>query len=342
MVNPDLTWEKSLSWNLGVDTHLGKNWTASVDYWFRNTYDILGDRPTTLPTTVSRSMPKENYGEIHAQGIDLNIGYKGQTKDFNYYANMTMSYGWNEVIKKDYAENAKEIDIPIGHSTNYITGYVYDGIIRTQEQLDEFNKMYPNYTINGKKPELGMMIYKDVSGPDKTPDGIIDSWDKVILHDNSFPIVYGINLGGSWKGLSLDVMFSGRLGEYKSFKDLQEGAEWHRMWHEWYDNSWTEDNPDAMLPKRLPYSEYKTYSEDSEFWLVKNNFLRLKYATLSYSLPKSLLSSVFGNLFQDIKLYCTGTNLFVWSKFKYYDPEIGSGKQFPISRSFNIGVNVKF
>lgn len=342
VVNPDLTWEKSLSWNLGVDTHLGKNWNASVDYWFRNTYDILGDRQTTLPTTFSQSMPKENYGEIHAQGIDLNIGYKGQTKDFNYYANMTMSYGWNEVIKKDYAENAKEIDIPIGRATNYITGYVYDGIIRTQEQLDEFNKMYPNYTINGKKPELGMMIYKDVSGPDKTPDGIIDSWDKVILHDNNFPIVYGINLGGSWKGLSLDVMFSGRLGEYKSFKDLQEDAEWHRMWHEWYDNSWTEDNPDAMLPKRLPYSEYKTYSEDSEFWLVKNNFLRLKYATLSYSLPKSLLSSVFGNLFQDIKLYCTGTNLFVWSKFKYYDPEIGSGKQFPISRSFNIGVNVKF
>ena len=342
VVNPDLTWEKSLSWNLGVDTHLGRNWNASVDYWFRDTYDILGDRQTTLPTTFSMSMPKENYGEIHAQGIDLNVGYNGQTKDFNYYANMTVSYGWNEVIKKDYAENAKEIDIPIGRATNYITGYVYDGIIRTQEQLDDFNKMYPNYTINGKKPELGMMVYKDVSGPDKTPDGIIDSWDKVILHDNNFPVVYGINLGGSWKGLSLDVMFSGRLGEYKSFKDLQEGAEWHRMWHEWYDNSWTEDNPNAMLPKRLPYSEYKTYSEDSEFWLVKNNFLRMKYATLSYSLPKTLLSSAFGNLFQDIKLYCTGTNLFVWSKFKYYDPEIGSGKQFPVSRSFNVGVNVKF
>ena len=339
VVNPNLTWEKSLSWNVGVDINFATNWNASVDYWYRNTYDILGYRQATLPTTFSMEMPAENYGQVHAQGFDLSVGYRGATKDFSYFANLNMSYGWNEVIKKDYAENAKYVDIPIGKATNYLTGYVYDGIIRTQEQLNEFKETHPGYTIDGTLPALGQMVYKDVSGPNGTPDGIIDSWDKIVLYDNNFPVIYGLNLGGSWKGFSLDMMFSGKLGEYKSFRGLAEGAEWHRMWKEWYGDSWSEENPDAWLPKRLPYSDGgKTYDRDSEFWYKKMNFMRLKYLTVSYSLPKNLI----GNVLENVRFYCTGTNLFVWSNFKYYDPEIDNGKHFPVTRSISFGVDVKF
>lgn len=160
-----------------------------------------------------------------------------------------MSYGWNEVIKKDYAENARDIDIPVGKSTSYITGYRFDRIIRTQEELDAFNREHPNYNHGGLKPELGMMVYKDLSGPDGTPDGEIDSWDKVVLFDENRPVVYGLNLGGSWKGLSLDMMFSGELGFVKSYSDLAGGVEWNRMWERWYDDSWTPENPNATLPK---------------------------------------------------------------------------------------------
>ncbi len=339
VVNPNLTWEKSLSWNVGVDMNFATNWNVSVDYWYRNTYDILGYRQATLPSTFSMEMPAENYGQVHAQGVDFSLGYRGVAKDFSYFANLNMSYGWNEVIKKDYAEKAKYVDIPVGKSTNYITGYVYDGIIRTQEQLDEFKAAHPGYTIDGTLPALGQMIFKDVSGPDGTPDGIIDSWDKVVLHNNNFPVIYGLNLGGSWKGLSLDMMFSGKLGEYKSFRDLAEGSEVHRMWRDWYTDSWSEENPNATLPKRLPYSDGgKTYDRDSEFWYKKTNFMRLKYLTVSYTLPKTIL----GNVLENVRLYCTGTNLFVLSNFKYYDPEISKGKVFPVTRSVSFGVDVKF
>ena len=343
VINPDLTWEKALSWNVGVDMNFATNWNVSADYWFKNSYDILGDRQATLPTTYSQSMPAENYGQIHAQGIDFSLGYRGQSKDFSYFGNLTLSYGWNEVIKKDYAENAKYVDIPVGKATSYITGWVYDGIIRTQEQLDEFKAAHPDYRIGGTPPALGQMIYKDVSGPDGTPDGIIDDWDKVVLKDNNFPVVYGLNLGGSWKGLSLDMMFSGRLGEYKSFRDLAEGAEWHRMWKDWYTDSWSEDNPNATLPKRLPYSDGgKTYDRDSEYWFKKTNFMRLKYLTVSYTLPKTFVAGAFGNVIDNLRFYCSGTNLFVLSNFKYYDPEISKGKVFPVTRSISFGVDVKF
>lgn len=340
VVNPKLTWEKALSYNIGVDMNFFDNWNVSVDYWFRNSYDILGSRQNTLPTTYSLSMPAENYGKIHAQGFDFQLGYRGQSQDFSYFANLTMSYGWNKVKKQDYAENAKWLDIPVGKSRNYIVGYAFDQIIRTQEQLDAFNTANPNYKHNGLSPDLGMMVFKDLSGPDGVPDGVIDSWDRIMLKSKNFPVVYGLNLGGSWKGLNLDMMFSGKLGEKKSMMDLAGGVEWNRMWDQWYYDSWTPETPNATLPKRIGNNNSKTYQTTSNYWLKDASFMRLKYLTVSYDLPKN---QFYNKVFDNVRIFFTGTNLFVLSGFnKYYDPEIGGGNEFPVLRSLNFGIDVKF
>lgn len=340
IVNSNLTWEKALSYDVGLDMNFFDHWNLTFDYWYRNSYDILGNRQNTLPTTFSQSMPAENYGEIHAQGIDFTLGYRGQSKDFTWFGNLTMSYGWNKTIKQDYAENAQWIDIPVGKSRSYIKGYEFDQIIRTQEQLDAFNAAHPNYTHNGLKPELGMMVFKDLSGPNGTPDGTIDSWDRVMLYSNNNPVVYGLNLGGSWKGLSLDMMFSGKLGIVKSYKDLATGVEWNRMWDQWYYDSWTPENPNATLPKRVSNNTTNTYNTDCSYWYENGSFMRLKYLTLSYDLPKN---QFYNKFFDNVRIFFTGTNLFVLSKFnKYYDPEISGGNAFPVLRSFNFGVDVRF
>ncbi len=341
VVNPKLTWEKALSYNVGVDMRILQGWNMSVDYWFRNSYDILGDRKNTLPTTFSLTMPKENYGKMHAQGIDFQLGYQGISGDFSYFANLTMSYGWNKVIKQDYAENAQWIDIPEGKAIegSRIVGYEFDQIIRTQEQLDAFNAVHPDYKYNGLSPELGMMVFKDLSGPNGESDGVVDSYDRILLRAKNFPVVYGLNLGGSWKGLSLDMMLSGRLAESKSFQGLADGVEWNRMWDQWYYDSWTPETPNATLPKRIGSNNGKTYQTACEFWLQDANFMRMKYLTLSYDLPSQLYNKVFDN----VRIFFTGTNLFVLSGFnKYYDPEIEGGNAFPVLRSYSFGVNVKF
>ena len=341
VVNPNLTWEKSLSYNVGVDMNFLNHWNMSADYWYRNSYDILGSRTNTLPSTFSLSMPAENYGEVHAQGVDFQLGYRGQSRDFSYFANLTMSYGWNKVIKKDHAENAQWIDIAEGKSTSYITGWEFDKIIRTQEELDAFKAANPNYKHNGLSPELGMMVFKDFSGPDGTPDGVINDWDRVILKDSNFPVIYGLNLGGGWKGLNIDMMFSGRLGEKKWMSDLAGGVEWNRMWNQWYYDSWTPETPNATLPKRIGNNNSKTYQTNSSYWLKDASFMRLKYLTVSYDLPKG---QFYNKIFDNVRLFVTGTNLFVLSSFNknYYDPEIGNGNAFPILRSWNFGVDVKF
>jgi TonB-linked SusC/RagA family outer membrane protein len=341
VVNPNLTWEKALSYNVGADVNFLNHWTVSADYWYRNSYDILGSRQNTLPNSFSLTMPAENYGEIHAQGFDLQLGYHGNNKDFSYYGNLTMSYGWNKTIKQDYAENARWIDIPVGKSRSYITGWEFDKIIRTQEELDAFKAEHPNYQHNGLSPELGMMVFKDLSGPDGKPDGIINDWDKVILKNSNNPVIYGLNLGGSWKGLSVDMMFSGQLGVDKWATDLAGGVEWNRMWKKWYNDSWTPENQNATLPKRISSNNTKTYETASSYWLKDASFMRLKYLTVSYNLPKN---QFYNKLFDDVRFFVTGTNLFVLSSFNknYYDPEIGNGNAFPILRSVNLGVDVKF
>ena len=341
VVNPNLTWEKALSYNVGADVNFLNHWTVSADYWYRNSYDILGSRQNTLPNSFSLTMPAENYGEIHAQGFDLQLGYHGNNKDFSYYGNLTMSYGWNKTIKQDYAENARWIDIPVGKSRSYITGWEFDKIIRTQEELDAFKAEHPNYQHNGLSPELGMMVFKDLSGPDGKPDGIINDWDKVILKNSNNPVIYGLNLGGSWKGLSVDMMFSGQLGVDKWATDLAGGVEWNRMWKKWYNDSWTPENQNATLPKRISSNNTKTYETASSYWLKDASFMRLKYLTVSYNLPKN---QFYNKLFDNVRFFVTGTNLFVLSSFNknYYDPEIGNGNAFPILRSVNLGVDVKF
>lgn len=341
VVNPNLTWEKALSYNVGADVNFLNHWTVSADYWYRNSYDILGSRQNTLPNSFSLTMPAENYGEIHAQGFDLQLGYHGNNKDFSYYGNLTMSYGWNKTIKQDYAENARWINIPVGKSRSYITGWEFDKIIRTQEELDAFKAEHPNYQHNGLSPELGMMVFKDLSGPDGKPDGIINDWDKVILKNSNNPVIYGLNLGGSWKGLSVDMMFSGQLGVDKWATDLAGGVEWNRMWKKWYNDSWTPENQNATLPKRISSNNTKTYETASSYWLKDASFMRLKYLTVSYNLPKN---QFYNKLFDNVRFFVTGTNLFVLSSFNknYYDPEIGNGNAFPILRSVNLGVDVKF
>ena len=341
VVNPNLTWEKALSYNVGADVNFLNHWTVSADYWYRNSYDILGSRQNTLPNSFSLTMPAENYGEIHAQGFDLQLGYHGNNKDFSYYGNLTMSYGWNKTIKQDYAENARWIDIPVGKSRSYITGWEFDKIIRTQEELYAFKAEHPNYQHNGLSPELGMMVFKDLSGPDGKPDGIINDWDKVILKNSNNPVIYGLNLGGSWKGLSVDMMFSGQLGVDKWATDLAGGVEWNRMWKKWYNDSWTPENQNATLPKRISSNNAKTYETASSYWLKDASFMRLKYLTVSYDLPKN---QFYNKLFDNVRFFVTGTNLFVLSSFNknYYDPEIGNGNAFPILRSVNLGVDVKF
>ncbi|MBC5642871.1 SusC/RagA family TonB-linked outer membrane protein [Parabacteroides sp. BX2] len=219
IVNPLVTWEKSQSINVGVDTRFLENFSVSAEYWNKYTYDILGDRIISLPSSFGATMPPENYGKARAQGFDLEIGYNGLAGDFSWYVKGNLGYGVSKVKLKDFAENGQWVDNPNGKYTDYLKGYVAKDIIRTEEDLQKLRDQYGNgtdfgnYRIHGRVPQLGSIDYVDISGPEGKPDGTIDGYDKdVIANHKSNPVNYGFRVGGEWKGLALELFFQGAAG----------------------------------------------------------------------------------------------------------------------------------
>jgi TonB-linked SusC/RagA family outer membrane protein len=340
IVNPIVTWEKTRSYNVALDVDFLRHFTATAEYYRIRTYDILGSRIQVVPPTFPRQMPSENYGEMQAQGVELTVGYHNNAGSVNYYFNANASYGGSKYIAIDQNLTYPYQD-QIGTSPNRIVARVADHMLRTQADLDAFVAANPNYKYYGSVPALGQLVYKDLNGPNGVPDGIINDWDKEVLKNNNNPIRLGLNFGFEWKGFTLDGTLSGNLKQYVFVNNLANNVEWNRNWVEWYSNSWTPENPNAGLPKRYSANDGTkgVTNDESSFWLANSSFLRLRLLNVGYHIP-----SAFTNKFgvKGIKVYFSGTNLFVISKFnrKYYDPEMGNHANYPVMKNFNFGLNV--
>ncbi|HYH56108.1 MAG TPA: hypothetical protein VD772_05815, partial [Anseongella sp.] len=159
IANRAITWEKSLSYNAGVNATLWEGkMNLRLDLFRRDTYDILGSRQLSIPSTFGALLPDENYQKIDSKGFEIELGYNGQAGSsgdaVNYYVRGNFGYAVNEVIQLDEAENIRPYQSEIGRPTGGIFGYVATGILRTQADLDALPE---GYTIEGNEPRLGML-----------------------------------------------------------------------------------------------------------------------------------------------------------------------------------------
>lgn len=341
LVNTSLTWEKSMNINIGFDVNFLKHFTSSIEYYKTRTYDILGSRINSIPPTFSRSLPASNYGEIVANGVEAMLGYRNKAGQVNYYVNANVAYGNARYVIQDQNVTYPWQKNP-GNSTSRITGYVVEGIIRTQADLDKLLAEKPNYKWNGVNPTLGQLLYKDISGPDGKPDGTVDNWDVTTLKKRNSPVAVGVNLGLEWKGFSIDATFSGNFNQYRFVNNLvTNNVEWNRMWRNWYTEGWTPENPNGSLPRRYSINDGTQWvtNSDSDFWLKNSSFLRLRLLNVGYQIPAQYTNRIG---IQGLKLFFSGSNLFMFSKFgnTLYDPEMADGFSYPTMKNFNFGVNV--
>ena len=336
--NAEITWEKSMDVDYGFDMQILQNrLSLSAGGFYKHTYDILGSRLASLPSTFGGSMPQENYATIDTKGFEIELSYKDKIgKEFTYNINANFGYAVNKLINQDEAENIRPYRSKIGYNTDRQMGYVSTGIIRTQADLDALPE---GYTIFGKKPELGMLNYKDIRGADSDePDGKIDSNDQewVIKHTKA-PINYGFSVGGAWKGLSVDLFFQGIAGGKRFYDQRTEWTEMESSAYAWRGDYWTPENPSAKFPRA---GSTNGASEASTFWIQDTSFLRLKNVNITYQLPRQLVSK-WG--LSQLKFFLMGTNLFLLQdKIKAYDPENSSIMNYPLMRTYSFGVNVSF
>lgn len=341
--NPDLTWEKSKSYNIGFDGRLFRHLNMSFEWFYRHTYDILATTNAALPTSFGASLPKENCAEIDSRGFELELSWNGKAKNVEYWFRGNVGYAKSWWVDKPEASNLREYKSEIGHSLDRVWGYDCMGILRTQEDVDRVNaenreKFGKDLLIKGTKLVPGMLLYRDVRGVNSDePDGQITEEDMIVIVDKqTAPITYGFGLGARWKGFTLDIFFEGLAGHKRVIDERKPGVkDWTGTFSFWNDH-WTEENPNASMPFTLT----KTNGEKSTFWVRNASFLRCKNVNLSYDLPKKFVNSI---RFERIRLFVNATNLFLLEDhLKIADPEVHKDhiSSYPIMRNISFGLNL--
>jgi len=342
--NNDLKWETSEQTNIGFDADFLNNFNVTFDIYRKNTKDQLLEIP--IPLYVGNSSPTGNAGNIVNKGVELSIGYK---KDFGkLYVGLNVNGAYNS-NKVTYVGNAlhliqgsdasnqmkyvtrMEEGFPIGYFWLYKT----DGIFQNQWEIDHY--VGPNGAKIQPNAVPGDFRYKDING-----DGKIDSQDRTYAGSPHPKFNYGFNLTMRYANFDMNVFFNGLAGN-KIFNSL----------HRWdlptanfpveVLNRWHGEGTSNTYPRVSAGDANGNFSNPSDFFLENGSYLRLKNLSLGYTI-KGLSKYKVNNL----RIYATGTNLFVLTKYTGFDPEVSGSALglgidrgvYPQPRTFIIGASV--
>jgi TonB-dependent starch-binding outer membrane protein SusC len=333
--NPDLKWETTTQKNLGADFGLLSNKLyLSVDYFKKNTYDIL--LPISLPSIVGNVSPTiVNAGDVSNKGFELALDYKNRAGGFKYSVNANMATVRNNVEKLH--PNLPNItgDVyktEVGHPLGAFYGYVMEGIYQNVAEI----KTQLHGTAN-PSAQPGDIRFKDLNG-----DGVINDDDRTFIGNPIPKMSYGLNLGAENRGFDLSVLVQGVQGvdKYNDAKKITD-----------YDSrpfnhtvavlgAWHGEGTSNTIP-RTTFNDNGS-SKVSSIFVEDASYMRLKNLELGYTLGGG--RGVSRGL-QGLRFYVSGQNLLTKTKYTGLDPEstdpVDKGT-YPPSRAFLFGTNVKF
>ena len=338
---PDISWEKQKQWNLGVDMAFLQNRVRlSVDAFLIKNKDLLMSH--SLPTTTGFSSTIENIGAIENKGLEFALNANlVRAKDFewNFAATLSMDknkvtrlYGDNDVVYNvDSDRNIqKEGNLFLGESRNTI--YIWKtGGIAQEIDMDRLNKINWNgYNVNPG----------DLYPLDYDNNGQIDQNDRVVIGSTDPKFYGGFSTDFSWKGLSLNAVFSYSYGAKKlsPWYETLIGSTGSGVASTDLLDRWTPENTDAEFPRVLAGFDYNHYGASSmDFSVQKASFLRLSALTLAYTFPTKVINAL---KLANLRVYATGSNLFCLTNYNGYDPE--TGDWYPPTRMYTFGLNLAF
>ena len=347
-----LTWEKSYKTNIGLEMMLWGKLNLTLDYYWERRKDILIQR-SSLPSMAGFDASiYANMGEMDNKGVDANLEYQtriGNKVGLRLFGNLT--YSKNKIVFRD--EPAMQYAYQKSEGTRYgeFYGYIAEGYFQSEEEIKKSPRQM-------RELAPGDIKYKDLND-----DGVIDANDQCYLGKSWFPSwSYGMGFNINYHNFDLALFFQG----VSDVSIMANGGSIDTGNGDWGASGvgivpftgmglnpsnvitkaldrWTADNPraDAWYPRMTANATTNDNNYvNSTHWLKDGSYLRLKQASLGYTLEnKKLMDKGIEYLY----FYLSGQNLLTFSKFKLWDPELGSnGAKYPLSRMVTLGMRVSF
>ncbi len=341
LVYPDATWEKEKKTDIGLEINMFNNrFKLNVDYFHNYRYDqliALGD----VPAIIGQTLPQQNVGESSNSGFDGEISYRGQAGEVQWTLGGTFSYAKSKI---EYISEAPAYPYQgqTGRQIGLKLGYHAIGFYQIAD-FDENGKLKegiagPTWSSN---LQPGDLRYADLSG-----DGVINEADMTYISKPSIPtITYGINMGASWRGISVNLLWQGSAG-YAIPNMGGNLIPFSNNIQEIMVDRWTPQNTNPRFPRlgitTWDNNNYNTHPSD--FWYINASYLRLRSVEVAYQLPAKLLRSLTGNVVKSVRVYMTGYNLLNFTNLNKLsmDPEAVNSNAYPTQAAYMFGIQCAF
>lgn len=380
-----LTWETAQTLDFGLDmSFLKGRLSFTGDYYIRKTLDMYTVGPT-LPDVFGASSPKGNYAEMTTKGYEITVRWNDSFnlagKPFNYGLKASL-VDYKSVIDK--YNNATKSLSTASYNTSYysgmvvgeIWGFVSNGLWQNQADIDAAEagalaagqKYYNPLMQTSKTYKLypGDIKFEDLNGNgyiDRGQNTVDDPGDRKIIGNSEPRYIYSFGIDLEWNNIFLSAFFQG-VGKQDWYPSNEASAIWGQYnrpyaqmpkWH--LNNYWTEDNPDAYLPRYAGYYApfYKGTNNANTRYLMDVSYIRLKNLQVGYTLPAKWTDAI---RMKKVSIFFSGENLWTWSPMYKYTRDIdvtaniygtdsvlsstGDGFNYPTLRSYSFGLNITF
>ena len=329
MANENLTWEKTMQYNVGIDFNFLNGRIAGVIDGYKSfTSDLLMTQ--SLPAILGYTRTLNNIGKTENIGMDITLNLVPiRTRDWEWTIDINAAYTKNKITELTTGEDDLNNNWFIGYSIGSVYGYKSAGIWQTSDaaEMEKFN-------ANGNHFEAGMGRPVDISGPDGKPDYKIDAnYDRVILGCTMPRWTFGFNTGVSYKNWTLSAQLYGRFKFLSGSDAPWVGGRYNVRKYDY----WTESNPNAKYTKPI----FSEAGADQYYQLVDNwmdrSYLKIRNISLGYTFPAAMLRNT---PISALRFYLQAKNLgSIFNGSEVRDMDTG---QTYYNRGFTFGVNVTF
>lgn len=336
VANPDLKWETTMQTDLGIDFGFFNNrLNLTADFYYKKTTDLLLN--VKIPATSGFDSALKNVGSVENKGLELMLSGDPFVGDFSWNSSFNITFNRNKVLSLGGEESivpaggtkSQGMDVSrllkVGEPIGIFYGFVGDGTFSTTDDI----KHSPQ-----PKAKPGDLKFKDISGPDGVPDGVLNDFDRKIIGCAQPDFYGGFTNTFTYKNFDLNVFIVFSYGNdiYNANKARLEDMQ--GTWNQSRKvlNRWTPDHQDTDMPRALTA---KATNRSWDHLIEDGSYLRIQNIQLGYNIPEKVLKHT--RIIRSARIYASLQNFFTFTGYSGYDPEVSLYGQDNVGMGYDYG-----